>query len=96
MLFMGSSDLPDQQPSLTSVPSPVAAAGALTAPLNRRGLTIEGLTTAFRSTDDPAMGQRAGELATSIAREDGVAAAVAFLERRMSRLTRCTCAQMTT
>lgn len=59
----------------------VAALGAGPAPLDRRRLTVEALAAAFRATDDPAMRRRAGEIGAGIARENGVAAAVTFLER---------------
>jgi UDP:flavonoid glycosyltransferase YjiC (YdhE family) len=62
----------------------VAALGAGPVPLDRRCLTVEALAAAFRATDDPAMRRRAGGIAAGIAQEDGVAAAVTFLERHAS------------
>jgi UDP:flavonoid glycosyltransferase YjiC (YdhE family) len=63
----------------------VAALGAGPAPLSRGRLTVEALAAAFRATDDPAKRRRASEIGASIAQENGVAAAVGFIERPGSR-----------
>jgi UDP:flavonoid glycosyltransferase YjiC (YdhE family) len=63
----------------------VADLGAGPPPLDRRRLDAPTLAAAFRAADDLGMRRRAAELGHSIGAEDGVAAAVAFLERQGAR-----------
>jgi UDP:flavonoid glycosyltransferase YjiC (YdhE family) len=54
-------------------------------PLNRKSLTAEGLAAAIVAMDDPNMRGRSAALGAAIRRENGVAAAVEFIEGRMVR-----------
>jgi UDP:flavonoid glycosyltransferase YjiC (YdhE family) len=50
-------------------------------PLDRKNLTVEGLAAALAATNEPAMRRRAKELGGRVLAEDGLGAAVEFLER---------------
>lgn len=60
----------------------IADLGVGPAPLNRKSVTAEALAAAIMAMDDPIMRSRAAALGAAIRREDGVAAAVEFIERR--------------
>jgi UDP:flavonoid glycosyltransferase YjiC (YdhE family) len=60
----------------------IADLGVGPAPLNRKSLTAEALAAAIMATDDPIMRGRAAALGAAIRSEDGIAAAVEFIERR--------------
>ena len=53
-------------------------------PLDRRSLSAERLAAASGAMDHPAMRGRAGALGALIRAEDGVAAAVGFIEGRLA------------
>lgn len=55
------------------------------APLDRKALSVEAITVAIRAMDDPAMRQRAAAIGEAVRAEDGVGAAVAFIEARVGR-----------
>ena len=59
----------------------VARLGAGPPPLDRKRLDPETLGEAFRATDGPGMRRRAAEIGTKLTDEDGVMAAIAFLEK---------------
>jgi UDP:flavonoid glycosyltransferase YjiC (YdhE family) len=60
----------------------IAELGVGPTPLNRKALTAEAVAAAMMAMDDPIMRSRAAALGTAIRNEDGVAAAVEFIERR--------------
>jgi UDP:flavonoid glycosyltransferase YjiC (YdhE family) len=60
----------------------IADLGVGPASLNRKSLTAEALAAAIMATDDPIMRGRAAALGAAIRSEDGIAAAVEFVERR--------------
>jgi UDP:flavonoid glycosyltransferase YjiC (YdhE family) len=62
----------------------IAELGVGPHPLDRKALTAEGLAAAIVAMLDPAMRGRAATLGAAIRQEDGVAAAVGFIERRVS------------
>jgi sterol 3beta-glucosyltransferase len=62
----------------------VAALGAGPPPLDRRRLTADGLAAAITATDSPQMRGRAAAIGAAIQAEDGVAAAVRFIEDRVA------------
>jgi UDP:flavonoid glycosyltransferase YjiC (YdhE family) len=62
----------------------VAALGAGPPALDRRTLTAEGLAAALVATDGPEMRRRAAGLGAAIRQEDGVGAAVTFIEERVA------------
>lgn len=63
----------------------VVALGVGPQPLDKRKMTADDLATAFRAMDDPAMCARAAELGAAIRPEDGVGAAVHFIEKKLTR-----------
>lgn len=63
----------------------VEALGAGPAPLNRRALTADVLAAAFAATGDATMRSRAAQLGETIRSEDGVGAAVDFVEAKLRR-----------
>lgn len=50
------------------------------APLDRKRLTVDAVAATLAAMDDPGMRQRAAAIGTEIRREDGVAAAIGFIE----------------
>ncbi|HEV7435241.1 MAG TPA: glycosyltransferase [Pseudorhizobium sp.] len=62
----------------------VAALGVGPGALDKRRITVEDLATAFRAMEAPEMRRRAADLGTVIRAEDGVAAAVHFVEKRLA------------
>nr|CAD6602019.1 glycosyltransferase [Rhizobium sp. Khangiran2] len=62
----------------------VAELGVGPEALDKRKMTAEDLATAFRAMDDPEMRRRAADLGTAIRAEEGVAAAVHFVEQRLA------------
>jgi UDP:flavonoid glycosyltransferase YjiC (YdhE family) len=60
----------------------IADLGVGPTPLDRKSLTAEAVAAAMMAMDDPIMRSRAAALGTAIRNEDGVAAAVEFIERR--------------
>jgi len=63
----------------------IVALGAGPPPLDRKALTAESLAAAIVAMDDPRMRNRAAILGDAIRQEDGVAAAVDFIERMVLR-----------
>ena len=63
----------------------IAALGAGPAPLDRRSLSVESLAAAIAQMDDAQMRARANRLGDAIRREDGVTAAIEFIEAREFR-----------
>ena len=61
-----------------------AALGVGPVALNRKTLSAESLAAAIMAMDDPRMRDRASSLGVAIRQEDGVAAAVTFIESRMT------------
>jgi UDP:flavonoid glycosyltransferase YjiC (YdhE family) len=59
----------------------VEALGVGPPPLDPRSLTAESLAAAIRTTDDPKVRARASSLGDAIREEDGVANAIAYIER---------------
>ncbi|HEY5793545.1 MAG TPA: glycosyltransferase, partial [Bosea sp. (in: a-proteobacteria)] len=68
----------------------VAALGAGPPPLDRRKLTPDSLAAAIAATDRPEMRRRAAAIGAAIQAEDGVAAAVRFIEERVAAVGRRT------
>ncbi|AEQ50612.1 glycosyltransferase [Pelagibacterium halotolerans] len=62
----------------------IAELGAGPKALDRNSLSVEAVAGAIASMDNPDMRKRAAELGSAIGAEDGVAAAVAFIETRMA------------
>jgi UDP:flavonoid glycosyltransferase YjiC (YdhE family) len=60
----------------------VAALGAGPPALDRNSLSVDMLAAAFAATADPAMRARASVLGEAIRRDDGVGAAIDFIESR--------------
>jgi sterol 3beta-glucosyltransferase len=63
----------------------VAELGAGPPALDRKSLSVESLSIAIRAMDEAAMRRRAAEIGTAIREEDGVAAALGFIETVASR-----------
>lgn len=63
----------------------VAALGAGPPPLSRKSLTVDAIVTAITAMSDPEMQSRADALGEAIAKENGVAEAVHFVERLVTR-----------
>jgi sterol 3beta-glucosyltransferase len=61
----------------------VAELGAGPSPLDIRTLSVDALVAAIRATDEPLMRRRSAEIGAAIREEDGVAAAIAFIEARV-------------
>ncbi len=57
-------------------------------PLDRKTLSADSVSAAIVAMDDRQMRRRAAELGTEIDREDGVAAAVSFIESRIGQCPR--------
>lgn len=62
----------------------VVALGVGPAPLNRKSLSVESLAAAFAATSDDGMRCRAAALGAAIRRENGIPAAIDFIEARAS------------
>jgi sterol 3beta-glucosyltransferase len=68
----------------------VAALGVGPASLDRRNMAADAIASALRAMDDPGMKQRAAALGRAIRGEDGLAAAVGFIEERTAAARRAT------
>ncbi len=62
----------------------VAQLGVGPAPIGKKAFSVETLNAAIREMDDPAMRKRAAGIGQAIASEDGLGAAVAFIEERLA------------